>query len=57
MSLFHEAYLFQPDAFARLVMPRVEALQTTRDGYSLLRTEAMRFYTDTPPSARANPRW
>lgn len=41
MSLFHEAYLFQPDAFARLVMPRVEALQTTRDGYSLLRTEAM----------------
>lgn len=48
MSLFHEAYLFHPDAFARAVMPRVEALQTTGSGYNLLRVEAIRLYEVSP---------
>jgi len=44
MSLFHEAYLFHPDAFAHAVMPRVEELQTIGSGYNLLRVEAIRLY-------------
>src|SRR3954453_2262021 len=44
MSLFHEAYLFQPRDFARAVLPYVRAVTTSSHGYARLRADAIRLY-------------
>ena len=44
MSLFHEAYLFQPRDFTRVVLPYVRDVTTSSHGYARLRADALRLY-------------
>ncbi len=51
MTLFHEAYLFEPEEFARVVAPLMHASALSREGYSLVRSEAIRLF-DTNAQVR-----
>lgn len=44
MGIFHDAYLFQPENFAKAVMPYVDALKKSEKGYSLIRNAAISLY-------------
>jgi hypothetical protein len=44
MSLFHEAYLFQPRDFTRVVLPYVRDVTTSSHSYARLRADAIRLY-------------
>jgi hypothetical protein len=44
MSLFHEAYIFQPRDFARAILPYIRDVTTSSHGYARLRTDAIRLY-------------